>query len=173
MARFGDDKTTIYKRCGMKVIAFGKLSGADTQEVARRVWDMADRDPSVAIKVDDTGVGGGVTDKLRDLGAHAIPVLNGEPAFDTERFTTCADEQWFHFADIVDSVDIPDDDDLMQELAGRQYHYTSQDQRKIEPKVDFKKRYGKSPDSADGLLLCFWNPRQGGIASYSADELGL
>jgi len=173
VARFGDDKTTIYKRRGMKVIAFAKLAGVDTQEVARRAWDMADRDSSVAIKVDDSGVGGGVTDKLRDLGANAIPVLNGEAAFDTDRFTTCADEQWFRFADIVDSADIPDDDELMQELAGRQYRYTIHDQRKIEQKADFKKRYGKSPDSADGLLLCFWNPRQGGIASYSADELGL
>jgi phage terminase large subunit len=173
VARFGDDKTTIYKRCGMKVIAFAKLSGADTQEVARRVWDMADRDSSVAIKVDDVGVGSGVTDKLRDLGANVIPVLNGAVAFDTDKYTTCADEQWFHFADIVDSVDIPDDDDLMQELAGRQYRYTTHDQRKIESKADFKKRYAHSPDSADGLLLCFYTPRQGRVADYSAGGLGL
>ena len=172
VARFGDDKTTIYKRRGMKVIAHRKLSGADTQETARVAWDMADRQ-RVAIKVDDDGVGGGVTDKLHDLGAWVVPVHNGGVPYDETRFTTSADEQWFGFADILDSVDIPDDADLMQELAGRQYAYTRKDQRKVESKADFKKRYGRSPDSADGLLLCFYTPQQGGIADYSAESLGL
>ena len=101
---------------------------------------------------------GGVTDKLRDLGAYVVPVHNGGTAVDEVRFTTSADEQWFGFAAIVDKVDIPDDPDLMQELSGRQYAYTRQDQRKVESKADFKKRYGHSPDSADGLLLCFYAP---------------
>lgn len=174
VARFGDDKSTIYKRRGNKVIDYKKLSGADTQEVARRGWDMADRRHDVCIKVDDDGVGGGVTDKLVDLGAQVLAVHNGGAPQDEERFTSCADEQWFGFADRVNEVDIPDDADLMQELAGRQYSYTRKDQRKVESKADFKKRYGHSPDSADGLLLCFYEPAPGGrLADYSAASLGL
>lgn len=172
VARFGDDATVIYRRQGMKVTDCLKLQGADTQETARRTWEIAGRDSRVRIKVDDDGVGGGVTDKLRDLGANVVPVHNGAPAWDTARFTTCADEQWFGLP--IDEIDIPDDPDLMAELSGRQYSYTTKDQRKIESKADFKKRYGHSPDSADGLLLCFWNAKEARIPDdYGAGDFGL
>lgn len=172
VARFGDDQTTIYKRKGMKVVDYKKLQGNDTQQVARIAWDMADRNPNTPIKVDDSGVGGGVTDKLKDMGANAIPVLNGNPAWDEYRFTTCADEQWFNFP--IDDVDIPDDPALMEELSGRLFGYTNKDQKKIESKKDYKKRYGKSPDSADGLLLCFYVAKCGMLSEYQELEyLGL
>jgi phage terminase large subunit len=172
VARFGDDQTVIVRRQGNKVVCMEKYSGMDTQETARRTWDIAGRDDQIKIKVDDSGVGGGVTDKLRDLGAYVVPVLNGSPAYDKERFTTCADEQWFGLP--IDAIDIPDDNDLMAELSGRQYQYTTKDQRKIESKADFKKRYGHSPDTADALLLAFFEERHGRIADdYSASDLGL
>jgi hypothetical protein len=99
-------------------------------------------------------------------------VHNGSPAWNITRFTTCADEQWFNLP--IDEIDIPDDPDLMAELAGRQYSYTNKDQRKIESKADFKKRYGHSPDSADGLLLCFYRAEEARIPDeYSASDLGL
>jgi phage terminase large subunit len=43
VARFGDDQTVLVKRQGKKVTFFEKYSGMDTQETARRVWDMANR----------------------------------------------------------------------------------------------------------------------------------
>jgi phage terminase large subunit len=170
VARFGDDQTVIFKRKGMKVIDCKKLIKADTQLVAREVWDMAGRDPNVPINVDDSGVGGGVTDKLKDMGANAIPVLNGDSAWDDDRFTTCADEQWFNFP--INEAEIPDDPALMEELYGRVYFYTPKDQKKIEPKKDFKKRYGSSPDSADALLLCYYVTRLGRVSSADASNLG-
>ena len=157
VARFGDDRSQIYKRQGLKVIAEKTFKGADTQLVARSAWDIAGRDPSVLIKVDDDGVGGGVTDKLRDLGAKVLPVHNGGKPADAKLYTTSADEQWFSLP--IGQIDIPDDPDLMQELSGRQYRYTPDDRKKIESKADFKKRYGRSPDKADALLLCFYSPR--------------
>jgi phage terminase large subunit len=156
VARFGDDRSVIYKRRGMKVIGEKVLKGSDTQQVARTAWDMAGRNPQVKIKVDDSGVGGGVTDKLRDLGAKVLPVNNGGKPGDEKLYTTAADEQWFTFP--INEADIPDDPELMQELTGRQYQYTPDDRRKVEAKKDFKKRYGRSPDKADGLLLCFYKP---------------
>lgn len=157
VARFGDDRSQIYKRQGYKIIGEKTFNGADTQLVARTAWEMAGRDPLVKIKVDDDGVGGGVTDKLKDMGACVVPVHNGGKPCDEKLYTTCADEQWFSLP--IDKIDIPNDNDLMAELAGRQYRYTSDDRRKIEAKADFKKRYGRSPDKADALLLCFYSPR--------------
>jgi phage terminase large subunit len=159
VARFGDDRSVIYRRKGMKAYPPKIFSGADTQTVARTAWDMADRNPNVLVKVDDDGVGGGVTDKLRDLGSkNVMPVHNGGKPSDAKLYTTCADEQWFTFP--IDKADIPDDPELMAELSGRQYRYTSDDRRKIEPKEDFKKRYGRSPDKADALLLAFYERKK-------------
>ncbi len=100
---------------------------------------------------------GGVTDKLRDLGANVVPINFGGTPNDKEKYTSVADEMWFTFP--IDDAQIPNDDKLMEELGGRQYKYTSKDQRKIEPKDEFKKRMGRSPDRADGLILCFYNPK--------------
>lgn len=173
VARFGDDDTIMYRRIGLKVVEEREFKGQDTQEIARQAWDMARRDPTIPIKVDDSGVGGGVTDKLRDLGANVVPVNFGGSAIDQAKYTSTADEMWFTFP--IDEADIPDDPRLMNELSGRQYEYTSKDQRKIESKRDYKKRCGKSPDKADALLLCFFNPQKaiGDVSEISASFIGL
>lgn len=165
VARFGDDRSVIFHRQGMKADKPIVYKGADTQMLARSVWDIADRNPAIAIKVDDDGVGGGVTDKLRDLGANVIPVHNGGKPINEKLFTTSADEQWFTFP--LDYADIPDDHELAQELGGRLFKYTPDDRRKIESKADFKKRYGRSPDKADALLLAFYEgrPKVGAVAT--------
>lgn len=167
VARFGDDRSVIYKRRGMRVVAERVFNGADTQLVARTAWDMVDRNPHARIKIDDDGVGGGVTDKLRDLGSlGVVPVHNGGTPYNERLYTTCADEQWFEFP--LDAASIPDDPGLMQELSGRMYSYTRDDRRKIESKADFKKRYGRSPDKADALLLCYYAGRE--TAPFVASE---
>lgn len=158
VARFGDDKTTFFHRRGMQVVEWREVSKMDTQEVARIAWDMAGRNPSVLIKVDDSGVGGGVTDKLNDLGAKVLPVNFGGLPQDETMYTSVADEMWFTFP--IKEAFIPDNPELLQELSGRQFEYTRKEQRKIEPKDVFKKRIGRSPDKADGLLLCFYSPKK-------------
>ncbi|MDH4127672.1 MAG: PBSX family phage terminase large subunit [Spirochaetota bacterium] len=154
VARFGDDSTEMFKRKGLKVIGSKTCRKLDTQEIADIVWDFADKDPSVAIKVDDTGVGGGVSDRLRKLGAKVIMINFNNTAFDSDKYDSVASEMWFTFP--IDEADIPSDNELMKQLAGRQYAYDNKGRRKVEAKDIFKKRYGKSPDKADGILLCFY-----------------
>lgn len=155
VARFGDDLTVMYKRHGLKVIDKREFAGQDTQRTAMVAWEFAGYEPSMHIKVDDTGVGGGVTDRLNELGAHVIPVNFGGAPHNKDMYTSVADEMWFEFP--VNEADIPDDPTLMQELAGRQYDYDNKGRRRIEPKKEFKKRIGHSPDHADALLLTFYN----------------
>ena len=169
VARFGDDKTTIWRRKGMKVIAWKVLIKADTQEVARIAWDMADRRNDLLMLVDDTGVGGGVTDKLRDLGANVRGINFGGSPSNKDKYTSVADEMWFEFP--VEEADIPDDLELIQELTSRQYSYDKRNRRQIEQKKDFKKRTGRSPDKADGLLLCFYSQGMLQIPKKDAREL--
>jgi len=168
-ARFGDDKTTIYKRQGMKVTGFKELTWSDTQESARMAWEMVNRDKTVKIKVDAGGLGAGVVDKLKDLGANVVEVNFGGKPKDENKYTSAADEMWFEFGEVLNEVELPDDPALMEELSGRHYDFTRRDQRKIESKADYKKRLGRSPDRADGIILCFYESNTGPIAM--SDEI--
>jgi len=141
-------------REGKKVTLHKEFSKMDTQFIAKEIWHIANQDPSIKIKVDDTGLGGGVTDRLNELGAKVVPVNFGSSPNDKKKYTSVADELWFNFD--VDEADIPNDPELMQELSGRQYSYDTHGRRKVESKDDYKKRLGRSPDKADGLLLCFY-----------------
>ena len=154
VARFGSDKTEMYRRKGAKTIAHQTYTKKDTVYVADAAWDMAGMKQRVIIKVDDTGVGGGVTDNLRRLGANVVPVNFGGQPHDKKKYSTVADEMWFNFP--INDIEIPDDPQLMEELAGRRYIYDRIGRRKVEPKDEFRKRYGRSPDKADALLLCFY-----------------
>lgn len=154
VGRFGSDKTQMYRRRGFKTIAHKELAKKDTQYVAKVVWDFAGNDPDIPIKVDDTGVGGGVTDKLNELGANVIPInFNGEPK-NKKKYGTVADEMWLEFP--IDEASIPNDPQLLQELGGRLYDYDRKGRKQVEQKKVFKKRLGRSPDKADALLLCFY-----------------
>jgi phage terminase large subunit len=154
VARFGSDKTEMYRRRGFKTIAHKEFSKKDTQFIADAAWDFAGRNSAIAIKVDDTGVGGGVTDRLKILGAKVIPVNFGGSPKDKNKYETVADEMWFEFP--VDEASIPDDPELMTELSGRLYEYDKRGRRKVEAKEMFRKRFGRSPDKADGLLLAYY-----------------
>lgn len=153
VARFGDDDSVMYMRQGFKVTKWEQYHGLDTQTLATKIWDFVGSDPSIKIIIDDTGVGGGVTDRLRVLGAKVHPVNFGSGATDKDKYGDIITEMWFEFP--VEDADIPDDDELMDELTERLYDYDKREIKKVESKKEFKKRFGKSPDKADALLLCF------------------
>jgi phage terminase large subunit len=169
VARFGDDRTVMYRRHGLKITDTKSFVGQDTMRTAKEAWSLAEYKPFVPIKVDDTGVGGGVTDRLRELGAKVIPVDNGGNAVDGNKYTSAADEMWFEFP--IDECDIPCDNELMKQLSGRRYDYDNKGRRKIESKKDFKKRLGYSPDDADALLLCFYSGGNIQISDKTRREL--
>lgn len=153
VARFGDDSTVITEKHGMVVKPQIVLKSLDTQEIAMRVWDLIQRDPSIPIRVDDSGVGGGVTDRLRELGGRVIPVNFGANAIDKQKYANAATEMWFTLKEMLDELDLPDDPELMRELSGRQYKYDRSERRIIETKDEYKKRLKRSPDRADSLIL--------------------
>ena len=66
---------------------------------------------------------------------------------------------WFDFNDRLADIDIPDDSELMSDLSSRLYSYDGNGRRCIESKKEFKKRFNRSPDKGDALLLCFYEGR--------------
>lgn len=93
VARFGDDKTIIAPRIGNRVLPLQQYSKKDTMEttgnIIRTVESLKNKHTQinkVMVKIDDDGLGGGVTDRLREinrqkrLGYTIIPIKNGAKA---------------------------------------------------------------------------------------------
>lgn len=172
VARFGDDKTEMYLRKGMKVLRHKEMSKADTIDVANAIWDFAGEDASIPIYIDE-GYNPGVADVLANIGALVYPINFGGAAQDSDKYGSAASEMWFEFP--IEEADIPDDQELMNELSTRQYLYDKKNRKMVEPKEDFKKRFRKSPDKADALLLTFYHVdfMKGGMAGYDLADLGI
>ena len=52
---------------------------------------------------------------------------------------------------------MPDDLELIEDLAGRKYEFDSKGRLRIESKDEFKKRFGRSPDKGDAFLMTWYN----------------
>lgn len=157
VARFGSDTTQFYKRHGLKVIAEKQMLQKDTVDVSNEAHEFINGSSNT--KVDDTGVGGGVSDQLIHKGDNITMINFGGSPKDKDKYPNTISEMWFEFKELLESeeVDLPDDRELLQQLTSRQYKFDTKGRRMVESKDDFKKRYGKSPDKADALLLCFYN----------------
>lgn len=155
IARFGEDSTVFVRRRGMQIIGIKTIHKQDTQEVASQLHDFAE---GGKINIDDTGVGGGVTDRLKRLGDNVVPINFGGSPIDKRKYPDIISEMWFNLANLLPMAGLIRDEELLAELASRQYKYTADERRKVESKDEYKKRTGKrSPDRADATILCFYN----------------
>jgi len=183
VARFGDDETVIAPRIGMKVFPLHCYRKQDTMVTAGWVIatgkEMMQRFPQlrrVLIKVDDTGVGGGVTDRLNEVIREdrlydwtVVPVNNsGKPTSDEdEHYENRGTETWATVRDLLQesfsrhmrgeapTIELPNDDRLIAQLSQRKYRMTSRGKLALERKEDMKKRGLDSPDRADAVVLAF------------------
>lgn len=158
-ADYGDDKTEIYKRKGLKITDHKQIAISDGIEVANQIGGMINKDPFIPVRIDTTGIGTSARDQSKQLGLKVYPINFAQKAEDSDKYADIVTEMWFNLKNIIDEIDIPNDPQLMRELAGRQYTYDSKGRYKIEPKSEYKKRYGESPDKADAMILTFY---QGG-----------
>ena len=168
VARFGNDNSVITKRKGHAVLDIQKVHGFNTQEVAGLAWEMAERNPSILIKI-DIGYNQGVYDLLNEWGANVVPVNFGGKADNSSVYANCAAEMMFELP--LKSLYIPKEllsQTLLEDLAERQYFYNSKGQKQLEPKDNrsdttkscFKNRHnGRSPDEGDSVCLAFYEKR--------------
>lgn len=159
VARFGSDDTVISTLEGQKVEIREVYHGRDTMETAgrvKRIYDELRAGPGQArVVVDDTGVGGGVTDRLRELGVKVTAFNGAEEPLEPANYPNARSESWFRGAEVLERVSIPEDEQLAADLLAPRYKVDSQGRRVVEPKEETKKRLGRSPDHADSVLLLF------------------
>lgn len=172
VARGGTDNVSMYKRKGLKVIDHKVIKPKAMPEkerlyyVAEEVERFAGQDKKIRIKVDDTGLGGGVTDILQHHGFNVVPVNFGEVAGDQDHYPSAASEMWFEVGKIVHEIACPPNAELDAQLVNRKSEgLDKKGRRVVEGKKEYKARNGgKSPDEADGFLLAFYEPKSGGGA---------
>ena len=168
VARFGDDETVICPRIGNAVLPITRYRKADLMTTCGRIIHILETlmkkhgKKSAKINVDETGLGGGLVDRLREvtseknLSATVTGCNNGNKARDSH-YANWGTESYFALRDrfAAGEIMLPRDDELTAQLTTRKYSLNSRDQLILEPKADYKKRFKRSPDRADALVLAF------------------
>jgi hypothetical protein len=146
-------------RKGLKMIALKEFKNISLVELCGHIETMAMRNFNMTIKVDETGVGGGVVDILTSRGYHNVIGINfGSKASDDDKFADLPSEMWCTFP--ISEVQLLNDSELFHELTDRRYSYDRKARRQVESKDSYKSRNnGKSPDKADSVLMLFYEPK--------------
>lgn len=173
VARFGNDGTVIYHRRGYTFRRHSRSEKEDTVKTTGRVINALNQTGATDVMIDDTGLGGGVTDQLKQakkdgkISANIVPVTFGARPYVSrsrekanEKFYNLKTQIYWDLRDMLrdDPVSIQDDDALSQ-LGSMKYTYTAEGYLKLESKDDYKERTGlPSPDEGDALVLAAVDP---------------
>jgi hypothetical protein len=174
VARFGTDHSILMLRQGghcrvVEDVPYGPITEFAGLIIKRGSAHMtAAPDPAQfpVVCVDDVGVGGGVTDVLREQDVPVVPIIGGAASAQMlptgkPRFKNKRSELWWNMREAFAGpsgkgddgwLDIdPFDDDLMAQLSNVKYQVNSHGQIVVESKDEMKARGLPSPDRGDAL----------------------
>ncbi len=176
VARYGDDETIIASNINGKielpVIRHGQSLMTTVGDIVMLYKQIVNDYPQykgvITVNIDDTGLGGGVTDRLEEVKTEQrlrrmeiVPVNFGnKPPQDgsEEHYQDISTYMWATVKSEMENkeISIPNDEELVAQLSVRKYSITSQGRIMLESKKDMKARSIKSPDRADAVALsCF------------------
>lgn len=179
VARYGDDETVIVTCAGgefdMPVIRKGQDLMKTVGDIVITYRKLLDKYPRyrgmVYVNIDDTGVGGGVTDRLREIQKEQrlnkmmiVPVNFGSRVPDEKAAVYYDDITTYMWSIIREHLEkgtlkLKDDDELVAQLSIRKYYVTSNGKIQLESKRTMKERGVGSPDRADALALSLYEPK--------------
>lgn len=160
VARYGSNKTALAKRQANVLLEPIKTwRNRDTMQIAGYIlneWeDCKSNERPAEILVDVIGVGAGVVDRLRELGLPVRGINVGEAASGRDRFMRLRDELWWRTREWFERQDvkIPDDEELIGQLASVGFEPTSSGKIKVWSKELMMEKGIESPDLADSFNL--------------------
>jgi len=195
VARYGRNESVIYHRRGPVARLLAAVNKRDLMTVAGLVVQAVMDTVATKVKVDDAGLGGGVTDRLRELardrespmyGVEVVGINVGSTTTSKDaarRFDNLKSELCFQLADrfAKGEIDLGDDEDTQLQCCAMKYELRSNGKLHIESKDEVEERLTKmggatgesgSPDRFDALVLAFSDLRPEGHASlWNAHEL--
>jgi len=159
VGEYGNDKTIVAMREGMKSRLLLERKGQGTMATANQVAMLSDRFHPTVINIDAIGVGSGVCDRLIEMGYPAIPFIAGAKAGRKGFLNKRAEAYWGLRNLIVEGkADLPDHSELINEMGTIKYLRNASDRAiQIEPKKTLRKRLGHSPDYADAWVMCYYD----------------
>ena len=136
---------------------------------------------SRSIRIDDSGIGGGVTDRLREVRSSAMhgspiressiePFNFGRKAFDATKFCDVRTEMWWNLGELLrqGELSIPTDPALFEQLTAPSLLQDSSGRLRLESKDSMRRRGIASPDLADALALaCYPDGWLGGGGAWA------
>lgn len=178
VARFGDDETVIYENIKGKLKLARNRHGQDLMATVgdvvflyrKIIKEYPDYKGRIFANIDDTGLGGGVTDRLREvkreerLNRLVVVPINAAERIETdtkegkeaaEHYNNITTHMWAVLRDLLEKkqVEIKDDSETVAQLSTRKYFMASNGKLELESKKEMKKRGLVSPDRADAMAL--------------------
>ena len=160
VARFGTDETVfnIIESRGVFIweqIYLEAWRDKSLMETVGKIVDIQRTFGVDAIVIDDTGMGGGVTDRLREFRLQVIPFLSGGKANQSDVYDNRRAEGFFKLQEMMNKgyLKIKPDQALMDQLLTIRYKFRSSGHKAIVSKDDMRKDGLKSPDRADALMM--------------------
>ncbi len=157
-ARFGNDRSVIFCRQGVQAFEPIVFTQTDNMTLASAVAHQIEQFRPDGVFI-DSGCGGGVIDRLRQLGYSVSEIAFGGTALRSGQYANKRAEMWGEMAKWISTVGaLPDDPALKTDLSCVCYDYDVAGKMRLESKENVKQRCGKSPDLADALALTFAAP---------------
>jgi len=159
IARYGTDRTVFIVRQMKKVLRKEVFTQQETMAIAGLVIKIAkeERVKPENIFLDETGLGAGVVDRLREENWNVNGVNVASSAEDEEHYANLRAELGWKVKEWLKTAQLLKDDDFY-EMVNIRYKFNSKGQLLLESKEDMKKRGLPSPDVADALMLTFARP---------------
>lgn len=173
VARYGDDETVISTNVGgaikIPVVRHGQSLMTTVGDIVIVYKKLIAENPTykgvITINIDDTGLGGGVTDRLEEVKTEQmlrrmeiVPVNFGmKPPQDgsEEHYEDISTYMWATIKTLMENkeISIENDEELVAQFSVRKYSITSNGKIVLESKKAMKARGIKSPDRADAVAL--------------------
>lgn len=188
IARFGDDETVaccIEKVSDIHFIQIHQEGwrGKPLTETVGKTFELKKLLRADMIVVDDVGLGGGVTDMLREQFRNSnftIQAFQGNMVSSNLAYENARSEAFFNLKDMFDRghLKIIDDFELAEQLMSLKYKFMRNGKKVFISKDEMRKDGLKSPDRADALAMaCYYkdsvkrqnpdlSPTQSGVLEF-------
>ncbi len=159
-ARFGADRSVIFKRRGLQSYPPEIYQKIDQMQLAAHVAAAIKSFAPDGVFI-DSGCGGGVIDRLRQLGFEITEVNFGSSPIKAGQYVNKRAEIWGNMKAWLEAGGaLPALPELKADLCAVRYDFDAAGRLRLESKDILKARCGHSPDLADALALTFAMPVQ-------------
>ncbi len=168
----GGDKSVIALRRGKHVRIIKRSGQPDTMQTCGMIMDLMEKTGAAYAQIDEIGIGRGIVDRGKELGANFIGVNVGQHASKVKKkaenpsgtnpfyINFRAEAYWelrTRFQDGEIDID-SQDSELQSQLIDLRFKRLSTGRIQMESKDEMKRRGRHSPDDAEAVMLAFADP---------------